>query len=244
MSGWGKRALILTAAFQAFACAAVATEEPATLLGPAPPYTPRKTDYSIELGPMSSKDDLFWTGAMMGAHVGNCVFTRSETCQQFIDAIAGVGVAEGETQGHLWLSPRWQYVNFPDRYSPFWRVGAGVANVARPGGRGIRGVGIAGVGITTYLHDKVDLHLEARFVGLDRSYAQILFGLNFKGDRLLQYFAGKLRDIGIGVGKTAIDATGTALEATGEGIGGIVHGVAAPFQSATPAPTPAPGPRK
>lgn len=220
--------------------------EPSTLLGDGPPYVPRKTDYSLELGLMSARDDLFWAGAMMGAHLGPCVFSASETCQQFVDGIIGVAVREGETQGHFWLSPRWQYVNFPARFSPFWRVFGGIANIARPENRGMHGVFGGGAGVTTYLHDKVDLHAEARWVATDRVFYQVLLGINVKADRLLEYFAVKLKELGVGTVRTAIDATGTAIEATGEGLGGLMRGVISPFKKEEPAvttepvPTPAP----
>lgn len=225
--------------------ASVVRAEPDTLLGEAPPYVPRKTDYALESGLMSARDDLFWSAAMIGVHTGRCVFSLSETCQQFIDGFLGLGVRESETQGHFWLSPRWQYVNFPQRYSPFWRVFGGMASVARPENRGVFGVFGTGVGITTFLHDKVDLHAEARIVASDRVYYQLLLGINIKADRLLEYFALKLKDFGIGTVHTAIDATGTAIEATSEGLGGILKGVIAPFQkSAEPLPMPSPAPEK
>ncbi len=217
--------------------------EPGTLLGAAPPYVPRKTDYAFEGGMMSARDELFWAGAMMGAHVGRCVFSRSETCQQFVDGILGVGLREGETQGHFWLSPRWQFVNFPNRYSPFVRVFGGIANISRAEHRGAFGVFGGGIGITTYLHDKVDLHAETRVLMIDRALFQVLFGVNIKADRLIEYFAVKLKDFGLGTVHTAIDATGTAIEATGEGLGGILKGVIAPFKkSVAPVPMATPIP--
>lgn len=201
-------------------------KEPETLLGPAPPYTPRETDYSLELGLMSAKDDLFWSGALIGKHLGRCPFSLSESCQQFIDGLIGVAARESETQGHFLASLRWQYVNMPDRYSPYWRILGGTANVARSESRGWRGTGGIGVGVTTYLHEKVDLRLELRAIALDRAYYQAVIGMNIKVDRLLIYFAKKLRDLGYGTVETAIEATGTALKATGEAVGGVT----APFR--------------
>lgn len=210
---------------------------PETLLGPAPPYVPRATDYSIESGLMTNRDDLFWVSGILGKHLGRCILTESETCQQYIDFHIGTGVREAETQGHFLTSVRWQYVNFPSRHSPYFRLLGGVASVQRPEFRGWRGVGGAGLGIVTYLHEKVDVRLEVRDITLDRSYLQVLIGFNFKVDRLLETFALKLRDFGVGTVETAIKATGTVIKATGEGVGGIVEGVSAPLRpKASPAP--------
>jgi hypothetical protein len=206
-------------------------EEPKTLLGPAPPYLPRLYDYSVELGLQSNRDDLLWVGALMGRHVGNCIFADSDTCQQYLDAIIGAGIREAETQGHFLASLRWQYINLPKRYSPYWRLIGGVASLHRPDTeRGLHGVVGAGVGIVTYLHEKVDLRLEARALSLDRAYYQVTLGINIKVDKLLTFFAIKLRDFGYGTISTAIKATDTAIKATGEGIGGVVEGVKSPFK--------------
>lgn len=201
-------------------------------MGPAPPYVPRKTDYAVDLGLMSSKDDLFWSGVLMGYHIGECPFIDSTTCQWYLDGIIGVAAREAETQGHLWVSPRWQYVNFPDRYSTFWRLILGAANIARPENRGYQGVAGVGVGVVNYLHDKVDVHVEGRFVATDRLYGQAVLGVNIKVDRLLEYFAHRLKDLGVGTVRTAIEATGTAIEATEEGLGGIVEGVSTAVEKA------------
>jgi hypothetical protein len=210
---------------------AVAPVAPATLLGPAPPYVPRKTDVSLEVGLLHADEDLLWVGGNFGAHVGHCIFSESQTCQQYVDGIVGAGVREGETVGLYLASLRWQYVNFPDRFSPFWRVFAGVANVADPGEHVLRAMGGGGVGITTYLHEKIDLRLEARAGYYDRGFAEGLVGFQIKVDELLLVFASKLRDLGLGTVKTAIEVGGTAVKATTEGVGGIVQGVEAPFKA-------------
>lgn len=238
-------ALLIATGLTGSLTGAASAEEPATLLGDGPPYVPRQTDYAVELGLMSARDDLFWSGLMVGSHLGSCIFSSGERCQQFIDGLVGVGIREGETQAHLWLGPRWQYVNFPARSSPFWRLFGGVASISRPEVRGVFGVFGGGAGVVTYLHDKVDVHLEARAVVTDRAFYQVLLGLNIKADRLLEYFAVKLKDLGVGTVRTAIDATGTALKATGEGLGGLMKGVIAPFRessSGEPASAEAPPP--
>src|SRR4051812_9249830 len=39
---------------------------PETLLGPAPPYVPRATDYAVEVGLMRSDEDSFWFAGDVG----------------------------------------------------------------------------------------------------------------------------------------------------------------------------------
>jgi hypothetical protein len=203
---------------------------PRTLLGAAPPYVPREVDYSPELGVITTGEELFWFGGNIGVHVGHCMFSQSETCQQYVELIGGAGVREAETHGLFLGSLRWQYVNFPDRYSPFWRLFSGASLLARGGERGWRGVGGVGVGVTTYLHKNVDLRLEFRAGLEDRPFAQGLIAAQIKVDRLLEYFALKLKDFGMGAVGTVLDATGTAVKATGEGLGGIVEGVSSQFR--------------
>jgi hypothetical protein len=203
--------------------------KPTTLLGPAPPYVPWSREFSLELGLLESGEELFNGGASYGVHLGRCVFSDSETCQQYLDALAGFAVREAETHGLFLGSLRWQYVNFPARYSPFWRVFAGESIVAKES-RSWHPTGGVGFGVVNYLHEKVDLRLEIRVGKHDRWFMQGLLGFQIKVDHLLEYFAVKLKDLGVGAVGTVIEATGTAVKATGEGLGGIVEGVSAPFR--------------
>jgi hypothetical protein len=220
------------------------SEEPdvPTLLGDGPPYVPRNSDYSIETGLLGGRDELFWIGGVIGKHLGRCIFTESHTCQQYLDGIFGLGAREGETQMHFMGSLRWQYVNFPKRHSPHWRLMLGPAQISRNGDLFWRPAFGGGYGVTTYLHDKVDLRLEARAVVTDRVFVEGLIGFQFKVDRLLSVFGSKLKDLGYGTMGTVIEATGTAIKATGEGIEGIVEGVSTPFKKEEPAAPPAPQP--
>lgn len=206
-------------------------QKPKTLLGVAPPYLPRQTEYSLELGWMRADEDLFAAAASVGFHLGTCMFSRSETCQQYADALAGFAVREAQTYGDFWGSLRWQYVNLPDRYSPFWRVFGGTSYVRHGSEIGWHPVVGGGVGVTTYLHEKVDLRLEIRAGYIDQAFAQGVMGFQIKADRLLQTFADQLKRLGYGTVETVFEATGTAVQATGEGIGGIVEGVSSPFRS-------------
>jgi hypothetical protein len=179
---------------------------------------------------MNSREDLIWGGGLIGVHTGRCLFVETDTCQQYLDGIVGIATRESETQTHLWASLRWQYVNVPDRHSTFWRLFGGAASLQKAETRGWKPVGGAGFGVITYLHDKVDLRLEARGLASDRLYGQALIGVHIKADRLLTVFARKLRDLGYGTFETAVEATGTAIKATGE----VVEGVASPFKDEKP----------
>lgn len=222
---------------------AVATPTPAPAATPAPkpktlleggfPYVPQKTDYALEMGVWQARDPSLWVGGLIGEHVGKCVMTDSPTCQQYIDLIGAAAVREGETYGLFLLSPRWQYVNFPNRTSPFFRVFGGVSAVNVAAERTWKPAGGVGVGITTYLHHNVDLRAELRAGGVDQSFVLGLLSAHVKTERLLEYFANKLKDLGVGTVKTAIDATGTVIKATGEGVGSAIEGL-------TPQGTPTP----
>lgn len=204
---------------------------PKTLLGPAPPFVPRAIDYSMELGFHAGREDQLWIGGSIGRHVGRCWLSESETCQQYLDVIGGAAVREAESAGLYLGSVRWQFVNFPDRHSPFARVFVGMAQIKRPDEIGWRPVYGAGYGVTTYLHRMVDLRVEGRIGATDRLFLQGVMAAQIKTDRLLETFAKRLRDLGRGTVETAIEATDTAIKATGEGIEGLADEVAKPFRN-------------
>ena len=207
-----------------------AAKEPETLLESGPTFQPRLIDYSIELALIHLDQDLFWGGGSMGVQLGPCLFTQSLTCRQYLDGIIGVGVREGETDGLFLASLRWQYVHSEHRYSPFWRIFVGPANVNRAPGQKWTVAEGAGLGITTYLHDKIDLRFETRVGYIDRGFVEGVLGIQIKVDRLLTLFVKKMGEFGKGTVETAIEATGTVIKATGESIGGVANGVAAPFK--------------
>lgn len=229
--------------------------EPETLLGAGYPFVPRKIDYSLELGWMGAHRDALWVGGQIGTHVGRCILTASETCQQYLDFIAGAGVREAESYGLFLGSARWQYVNFPDRASTFVRVFGGGGHVSREGLNIWRPAIGAGIGVTTYLHRNVDVRIELRSGAVDRAFIQAIGAVQIKADNLLEYFAMKLKEIGAGTARTVIEATGTVIDATGEGIGAAVDVVTpdsknssgkksgvkkSPENSSSPKPTPRP----
>ncbi|MES2963073.1 MAG: hypothetical protein V4760_04225, partial [Bdellovibrionota bacterium] len=117
--------------------------------------------------------------------------------------------------------------------------GAAAVNVAAE--RTWKPVGGIGVGITTYLHRNVDLRAEARVGGVDQSFVLGLLSAHVKTDRLLEYFARKLGELGVGTVQTAIEATGTVIKATGEGVGSAIEGLT---PQGTPSPQATPKPAK
>ena len=210
-------------------------EKPKTLLEAGYPYVPQKTDYALELGVWQARDPSVWIGGLIGEHMGKCLFTQSQTCQMYFDFIAAAAVREAETYGLFLISPRWQYVNFPDRASTFFRVFGGLSAVNVAAERTYKPAGGIGIGVTTYLHENVDLRAEVRAGGVDQSFIVGLLSAHVKTDRLLEFFASKLKDLGFGTVETAIEATGTVFKATGEGVGGAIEGL-----KSSPSPTPSP----
>lgn len=206
------------------------------LLSTQYPFVPRDTDYSLELGAMSAKQSLYWAGANVGRHVGRCILSGSQTCQQYLDLIGGVGGRDGETDGVFLGSVRWQFINFPRSWSPLFRIFGGAINAHTESAKAWHLVTGAGVGFTMYLHDRVDIRLESRLGYADRPIGQTMIAVQVKSDRLLAYFASKLAALGIATVETAIEATGAAIK-----------GVTAPFRDSekaaaqvqNPAPTPA-----
>ena len=210
---------------------------PKTLLESGFPFVPQKTDYALEMGVWQARDPSLWVGGLIGTHVGKCLFTESQTCQQFVDAIGAAAVREGETYGLFLVSPRWQYVNFPNRTSPFFRVFGGAAAVNVAAERSWKPTGGVGLGVTTYFHKNVDLRAEARVGHVDQGFVLGLLSAHVKTDRLLEYFARKLKDLGVGTVRTAIEAGGAVLDATGEGVGSAIDELKSkPKPKATPAP--------
>ena len=147
---------------------------------------------------MAERRSLYWVAANVGQHVGRCILTSSQTCQQYIDGIAGVGGRDAETFGLFLGSLRWQFVNFPRSWSPLIRLAAGPMRFQTADEDGWSFVYGIGVGAIAFLHDKVDLRIESRILqSQDHTMAQAMLSIHFKADRLIIYFAEKLEEIGI-----------------------------------------------
>ena len=155
---------------------------PLTLTEPGYPYKAPKYDVSAELGVFEGRDPSTWVAALAGVRVGPCLAGFSASCEQHIDIIAGAATREAETYGMFLLAPRWQYVNTPDRLSPFWRVFVGLSPVNRAADRSIKPIAGLGAGFITYLHPKADLRLEARVGQVDQTFALAMLSVHLKVD--------------------------------------------------------------
>jgi hypothetical protein len=185
------------------------------------PYLPHKWDYGVELGSMEIESPLYWVGGNLGYNIGTCVFTSSQTCQQYMDVLLGSSGRDGETNWYGVFSLRWQFVNFPNTYSPIARVFGGVMNrIANDESKQFFIYGV-GAGITTYLHPRADLRLELRHgwgkeIG---SFSQAFLSVELKVSRWLDFFAGKLEKVGVGTGKVikhGVGGAGKIIEGTGD----------------------------
>ena len=173
-------------------------------------YVPVKRDYGMEIGGMWEQTNLYWVGANTGFHIGRCMYSESQTCQQYFDVIGGVGGREGLTVGLALASLRWQFISFPNRYSPFARVFTGVASIRdNERDRGELAYGV-GYGIAASVHKNVDLKWEIRVGHAHQTYSQTFVSVNLKIDDILVYFANQIER----VGKGTIDVTGKVIKKT------------------------------
>lgn len=160
------------------------------------PFVPQQRDYGLELGAMFEQNNLYWLGGYMGFHMGPCWLSTSETCQQYIDAIGGAGGREGLTIGTLFAALRWQFVKVPVYFSPSLRLLVGAMNIRDDHRDRTTLAGGLGYGITTSVHERVDLKIEARAGYSDQFWSQVFLGVNLKMDRWVDYFAKKLQKLG------------------------------------------------
>ncbi len=165
-------------------------------------YIPEKYDYYAELGAMWEKRNMYWMGAGFGRHLGVCVFTESESCQQYWDIFGGVGGRDGLTSLLFLTGPRWQFVNFPNSRSPSVRLFAGVMNI-RDDVRNKEAFAYgAGYGQTLSVHERVDVRFEGRIGYADELWTQGLVSVHVKMDHWVDYFAARLKDLGHGAVRT------------------------------------------
>ncbi|MEQ1875618.1 MAG: hypothetical protein ABL958_03165 [Bdellovibrionia bacterium] len=183
------------------------------------PYVPPMWDYGLEVGYFSTLQNNYWTGFNVGRHVGTCVFVDTQTCQQYVDLLMGLGGRESRTHVMLAPSVRWQWVNFPTYWSAMARVFGGATSSVEPEGVNRRALYGIGLGVTTYLHPRADLRLEARFGQSDYPFAQIFISFQFKMDKWVEYFADRLKALGIG----AVQTTGSVLKGTVETTGKVIE---------------------
>ncbi|MBC87292.1 MAG: hypothetical protein CL677_08950 [Bdellovibrionaceae bacterium] len=187
------------------------------------PYMPRQREYAIELGSMWEEQTMYWAGVKAGWHVGNCVFTETQTCQQYWDLVGGVGGRDGYTLGLILTGPRWQFVSYPSIYSPSLSLFVGALNISdedRDEQKFAYGIGY---GWTMAVHQNLDIRLEGRVGGGDILWTQAFISIGLKIDNLVQYFADKIKSVGKGtvdVTEGVIKGTGKVIKGTGEAIKG------------------------
>lgn len=181
------------------------------------PYVPHPWDYGFEFGSMFSSRNLYWVGLNSGFHIGTCVYSDSQSCQQYFDVLLGVSGKESQTNYLGVGSIRWQFVNFPKTYSPLFRLFAGLIHTIENDSSKDNMVYGAGFGVTSYLHPRADLRIEARFgsgpnVG---NFSQVFFSIEMKVAQWLSFFSDKLESIGISSGsaiKQGVKSTGAVLK--------------------------------
>ena len=188
------------------------------------PYIPENKEYNLEVGTMWEKNDQYWLGGLLGFHIGRCILSQSETCQQYADFIGGVGGREGITDGTFLSSVRWQFTDLHAKGAQLARIMVGVMNQRdNERDRTIFTYGI-GYGWTTSVHKRLDLKIEGRIGYGDRVWGQIFVGFAIKLDRWVDYFAQRLEDMGVAGQflKGTADITGKVIKGTVETTGKVL----------------------
>ncbi len=162
------------------------------------PYVPQIKDYGLELGNAFEDQSLYALGFNAGFHLGTCVGTNSQSCQQFLDGI--VNLLGREARQH-WIglaSLRWQFVNFPSPWGPFARLFIGNKLSIVPGRDDYSTFTYGGgLGLARYLHPRVDLRVEVRAFQSEELYSEVLISFQFKIDEWVKYFNEKLEGISL-----------------------------------------------
>lgn len=174
------------------------------------PYAPYKREYNAEVGGMWEAENLYWLGLTYGHHLGQCRFFFRQSCEQYFDVTGGFGSREAYTDGLVLAGVRWQYVSFPQPYSPSFKIFTGVMNI-RDDQRD-RQVGVYGFGVafTASLHEKLDIKWENRIGGGDQFWTQSLISISLKIDRWVDRFADNIKRLG----SATVETTGTVIKST------------------------------
>ncbi len=189
-------------------------------------YVPEKTEFNFELGSMAEANNLYWLGGSMGFHIGRCMFSQSQTCQQFADFIGGAGGRSGFTNGVLLSSLRWQFIDLKSKFVTHARVLAGAINHRdEERNRTVFAYGV-GYGITTSIHERLDLKFEIRGGYGDKAWSQSFVSLSIKFDKFVTYFAKKLDRLGMAgrLVKGTAELTGKIIKGTVETTGKVLQG--------------------
>ncbi|MCB0389768.1 MAG: hypothetical protein KDD58_00685 [Bdellovibrionales bacterium] len=188
-------------------------------------YIPEKMEYNFELGSMWEANNLYWLGGSMGFHIGRCMFSKSQSCQQYADFIGGAGGRSGYTNGVLFSSVRWQFTDLSQRFVPHMRVILGTINHRdEERDRTVFAYGM-GYGVTTSVHKRLDLKFEFRGGYGDKWWSQSFIGFSLKFDKFVDYFAEKLEKMGMAgrLVKGTAELTGKVIKGTVETTGKVIQ---------------------
>ncbi|MCB9025944.1 MAG: hypothetical protein H6625_06475 [Bdellovibrionaceae bacterium] len=190
------------------------------------PYVPEKIEYNFELGSMWEANNMYWLGGNMGFHIGRCMFSDSQSCQQYADFIGGAGGRSGFTNGVLFSSLRWQFTDLSDKVVTHARLLLGAINYRdEERDRSVFAYGV-GFGFTTAVHERLDLKFEIRAGNGDEWWSQSFISFSLKLDRFVDYFAKKLEKLGMAgrFVKGTAELTGKVIKTTVETSGKVIQG--------------------
>ena len=182
-------------------------------------YVPTKEDYALEIGSMWERKNLYWLGALVGFHTGTCPFARMRDCQNYVDIIAGAGGRNGLNSRLMLASLRFQFVNFPSSYSPLARAFVGgihIRDSEMDRSNRFNVVYGFGFGVTTSVHQRVDLKTEVRIGHGDQLWSQVFLSANVKIDKWIDYFAAQINEFSRDTTGVAKDACKSTIELPGD----------------------------
>ncbi|OFZ18434.1 MAG: hypothetical protein A2Z20_04440 [Bdellovibrionales bacterium RBG_16_40_8] len=148
--------------------------------------------------------NLYWLGFTYGYNLGQCLWSSNINCKQYLDVTAGAGGREAHTEGLILLGTRWQFVNLSKNYSPTIQIFTGLMNISDSERNTKVGVYGAGFGLTTSLHEKLNVKWQNRIGGGDQFWAQTMFSISLNLDSWVETTGSVL--------KTTIEAPKTFFE--------------------------------
>ena len=182
------------------------------------PYVPESKEYQFELGAMWEEENMYWLGLTYGHHLGRCIYSESTKCQQFLDTHIGWGSRESYTNSMAALSLRWQYVYFPEPYSPSFRLLLGGQKLRDDNRDHFHMVYGLGAGFTASLHKNFDMKIEGRVGGGAEPWTQVMLSFNLKIDHWVQDFRNKVQKLG----EDTWDVSGKIIKGTVEAPGSVI----------------------
>ncbi len=174
------------------------------------PYVPSKWDYSFEFGSIKiDESNQYWLGFDVGRHISTCIFSSSQSCQQFIDFHIASSGTNFENNTYIFPGLRWQFVNFPSPWSQVVRLFTGVMLSSQDEGNSEDLFYGIGYGFTRHLHKRANIRFEIRGGNGREPFVQAFVALELKVDQWLAYFANKAGSLG----ESTFDYGGKAIRA-------------------------------